>query len=372
MRSKVVSSSLSFFFLGAVGALAACTGATNTELDDFLGSSTLAADPDPSVDPPAADDHGAGKGKDGGATKPPANDQDSGKDSAPPEDETLCDDNLALASTNPFDAAKAIGLCKKVSSGSSQFGVIEAKWAKPDGTPIPTTDGWGLLSKLGPNLAPRGKAMLALSTGTARGPNDPGYQAPSNGLDRGYTHGIPNGPPKASSVCAASDPVPGDAHDGVALVLKIRVPASAKSMSFTHQFFTADTGEYVCSQYNDVFVAMMEPKPAGSTDGNIVFDGLGDPVGINSTSLLRACTPGTHKGLVFACPLGTTPLAGTGFEGKAATGWLRTTVGVTGGSEISLKLAIWDSGDGILDSTVLVDELAFSSQPAGAPKTVPR
>jgi hypothetical protein len=107
-------------------------------------------------------------------------------------------------------------------------------------------------------------------------------------------------------------------------------------------------------------------------DGNVVFDALGDHVGISSASLLRACAPGTHSGLVFACPLGTASLAGTGFDDKAATGWLRTTVPVTGGADVTLRFAIWDSTDGILDSTVLVDDLAFSRDSAAAVQTVPR
>jgi hypothetical protein len=368
MRLRLLCSSS---LVAALAGLAACSGATNTELDDFLGNSVLSTSPDPSAS--ATPDDGAGKpDAGGGTTKPPPGGKDAGKDPPPPEDETLCDDGLSLASTSPYDAAKALGLCKKSSSQSGAWGVIEAKWSKPDGTAITSTDSWGLLTKLGSNLAPHGKTMLALSTGTARAPGDSAYQAATNGYDRDYTHGVPNGAPKLSSLCGANDPVPGAAHDGVALVLKIRVPASAKSMSFTHQFFTADTGESVCSQFNDALVVMMEPKPAGSIDGNIVFDGYGDLVGINSTSLLRACTPGTHKGLMFTCPLGTTSLVGTGFDNKAATGWLRTTVAVTGGTEITLKVAIWDSGDGLLDSTVLLDELTFSPQAAGAPKTIPR
>jgi hypothetical protein len=102
-----------------------------------------------------------------------------------------------------------------------------------------------------------------------------------------------------------------------------------------------------------------------------VVDALGDPAGINSPSLLRACTPGVYQGINFACPLGTASLAGTGFDGKSSTGWLRTTVPVTGGTDITLRVAIWDSGDGILDSTVLLDELAFSALPAST-HTAPR
>lgn len=287
------------------------------------------------------------------------------------DDGAVCDAALTLTSTSPYDAAKAIGLCTKVTAQSGAWGLLDAKWSKPDGSVITNPESWGLLPKLGTNVAPAGTAMLALSTGTARGPSDPGYQSPDNGYDKSYTHGTPPGQPKRSSTCAAGDPVRGVAHDGVALELKIRVPLDARSLSFTHQLFTADTPDSVCTQYNDVFVAMMDPKPAG-TDGNVVFDALGDHVGIDSTSTLRACAPGTFKGHVFACPLGTASLAGTGFDEKAATGWLRTTVPVKGGATITLRFAIWDSADGIIDSTVLIDELAFSAQTAGAAVTVPR
>lgn len=357
----------------AIVAVAACTGARATELDDALpnpGSSTLPNAPGP---PGPAGPSGAGASTpSAGPSDPgkgdPGND---GKDPGTAPDTVLCDTGLALASTDAFDAAKAIGLCKKLSPQSAGWGVLEAKFTKPDGTPITSSVSWGLLPNLGAQVAPSGQVMLALSSGAARGPNDPGYHSPSDGLDKGYTHPTPTGQPKTSSACPASEPVPTEAHDGVALVLKVRVPPTAKSLSFTHQLFTADTGDYVCSQYNDAFVVLMDPKPAG-TDGNIVFDGLGDPIGINSASLLRACTPGVHKGINFACPLGTSSLVGTGFDDKSATGWLRTTVPVTGGSEITLRFAIWDSGDGILDSTVLIDELAFSTQTAASAHTVPR
>lgn len=372
MRSSVLSSLLPVA-LSLAFAAAACTGARDTELDDALpapASSTLPSDP--AASPAPAGPSG------GGASTPSVGPSDPGTgntanpgDPATTPDTVLCDKGLALASADPFDAAKAIGLCKKASPQSAGWGVLEAKLTKPDGTPITSPLSWGLLTKLGAQVAPSGSVMLALSSGAARGPTDPGYQSPGDGLDKGYTHGTPPGQPRTSSVCPASEPVPSEAHDGVALVLKIRVPAAARSLSFTHQLFTADAGDSACSQYNDAFVVLMDPKPAG-TDGNIVFDALGDPVGINSASLLRACTPGVHKGIDFACPLGTSSLVGTGFDDKSATGWLRTTVPVAGGTDITLRFAIWDSGDGLFDSTVLIDELAFSAQTAVAAQTVPR
>ena len=372
MHFSLRSSLLVVALPAALVTSAACSGATATELDaqstPSPGSVVFPNDPSPSP---------SGAPSSGGGSTPSMAPSDPGKGGDPDKtnpdapDTVLCDTGLALAPTDAFDAAKAIGLCTKVTPASTAWGVLEAKLTKPDGTALASPLSWGLLSQLGTHKAPSGSVMLALSSGTARGPNDPGYQSPASGYDKGYTHPTPPGQPKVSSVCPASEPVPTEAHDGVALVVKIRVPATAKSMSFTHQLFTADTGDSVCSQYNDAFVVLMDPKPAG-TNGNIVFDNLGDPVGINSASLLRACTPGTHKGITFACPLGTSSLAGTGFDDKSATGWLRTTVPVTGGSDITLRFAVWDSGDGIVDSTVLIDELAFSPQPATAIHTVPR
>src|SRR5262249_168190 len=64
-------------------------------------------------------------------------------------------------------------------------------------------------------------------------------------------------------------------------------------------------------------------------------------------------------------------LASTGFDGHAATGWLQTQAPVTPGSEITLLLTIWDSGDGVLDSTVLLDKFAWSADPPTGPTTPP-
>jgi hypothetical protein len=56
-------------------------------------------------------------------------------------------------------------------------------------------------------------------------------------------------------------------------------------------------------------------------------------------------------------------MAGTGFDvwhsgvGPAgATRWLQTQAPVTGGSEITIRFAMWDAGNAQFDSTVLVDD----------------
>ena len=67
----------------------------------------------------------------------------------------------------------------------------------------------------------------------------------------------------------------------------------------------------------------------------------------------------------------------TGFGGdRGATGWLKTVVDIgpeLRGKNITLLFAVWDGGDGVLDSTALIDNLAWSTNSAsGAPVTVPQ
>ena len=186
--------------------------------------------------------------------------------------------------------------------------------------------------------------------------------------DKGYTHGTPSGYPKESPACPGV--TTGKARDGVALELKIRVPSNALSFSYQQNFFTQEYPVFICSTYNDFFVTMMDPVPDGLADGNIAFDQDTNPISVNN-SLLQVCEPGTHEGKTFGCPLGTDTLNGTGFEDGAATGWLTTSAPVTPGSEITLRFAIWDSGDGRLDSTTLIDDFKFSVEGADGTQTKP-
>jgi hypothetical protein len=60
---------------------------------------------------------------------------------------------------------------------------------------------------------------------------------------------------------------------------------------------------------------------------------------------------------------GVAELAGTGFESNAATSWLTTKAPVPPGSIIKLRFGAYDSGDGIFDSTVLIDNFRWLATP---------
>ncbi|MFH2006562.1 MAG: putative metal-binding motif-containing protein [bacterium] len=296
-----------------------------------------------------------------------------------------CDaSGLAMDSTDPFDAAAAIGLCKRAyyDDGSEGFratwGVLEARWILADGTDPSSTPnfhiGHGILSQFGPNVNVReGSRFLVLSSGAARTPTDPGYQDPS-GYDKGYMSGTAWGYSPTSPNCPFP-PTTGEPHDSIALELTIRVPTNARSATFDFNFFTWEYPVYICSTYNDYFAAMLDPMPPGQSDYNVSFDSGGNPISVNN-ALLQVCTPQTAGGINFTCPLGTDQLTGTGFEGHAATGWLQTTIAVDatslGGEQVvKLLFGVWDSGDGVLDSSVVIDNWQWSADPANGSSTNP-
>jgi len=296
-------------------------------------------------------------------------------DEAPP----ICDTDLLLDSKEPLDAAKAIGLCDFVKS---------AKWVLADGTPISTDAakltafhlGHGILSRFGTNNNPlEGARMLMLSSGTARNKED--GESIYRSFDKNYTSNGPFGFPKLSPMCpSVKSGVP---HDSTGLEIELDVPTNATAASFDFQFFSYAWPDYVCTEFSDYFVAFVEPFPMGQTDGNIAFDGNMNPVGVNFGGML-ACScpdsplnPCSAGGIAFECKLGTDPLAGTPFESDLAnpgwthgsTGWLRSMMPVTPGGNIRIRFVTYDSGDGNLDSSTLIDNWQWYDNFVPIPKT---
>ncbi len=281
---------------------------------------------------------------------------------------STCEEGVELISSDPVDAAKTIGICG---------GLLSARWTLPDGTNAPTDKpawmkGHGNLPGFGTNVSPRsGSMLLALSSGAARGRPDPEFTQPQGtGLDKGYQSAHPPGFPKESPSCPAGTSPTGIPYDGIGLEVELQVPEWASGLAFDFSFYTAEWPTYVCTRWNDFFVAFLDPIPAGQTDGNISFDSLGNPVSVNN-ALVSVCgcsagPPCLAGSKTYACEKGTTELEQTGFDdtgGGAATGWLTTKAPVPPGSVIKLRLAIYDSGDSAYDSTVLVDNFRWLAAP---------
>ncbi|MEJ7730353.1 MAG: hypothetical protein WKG00_14185 [Polyangiaceae bacterium] len=121
-----------------------------------------------------------------------------------------CDNAAALTidSNDAIHGANAMDICKVSQNGS--WGIVSAQYVQVDLSPLPDPIGHGLLPAFGSLVSPQhGVKMLALSSGTARQPTDPGYQSVS-GHDKGYTSPHPPGFPIESAACPV---ITGEPHD---------------------------------------------------------------------------------------------------------------------------------------------------------------
>jgi hypothetical protein len=288
---------------------------------------------------------------------------------------SACDGGIALADTDPMNGARAIGLCKQATGDS--WGVINAAYVRANGSPAPNPGAHvGILTDFGSAVQPRsGSAMLGLSSGYARDASDPGACAGGSCGDLGS--GVaPAGFPQDVPSCPGDT----DINDDIGLELRIRAPSNVQSYSYEFKFHSFEFPEYVCTQFNDQYIALVQPPPQGSINGNISFDSNTNPVSVN-IAFFDVCDPSTASQWasicefdIFGggtcpplpnpyCPSGPAELAGTSFENDGATSWLVTTAPVDPGSEFTIRFAIWDTGDTALDSTVLIDNFRWSGSP---------
>ena len=298
-----------------------------------------------------------------------------------------CDAALAIDGDGTA-FANAIGICQRATD--KKWGLVSADFT--DGhtsTAPPAAEQHGILPRFGSNVSPReGNALGVLSSGFARefdGSGDEAFKGDKAMMQPGQSplrrrNNAPPGFPKASKGCPAAAP---GTFDLIDLRLILRAPANAKGLRFDFNFYSGEWPEYVCSAFNDSFVAYLSAK--GFNDGradNMSFDPQGNPVSVNNGFFDR-CTPNTLAGCdgrvpaSAPCDGGIAELLGTGFAkpgtycttestGGGATGWLTSTAPVTPGQIIQLELMIWDTGDWSFDSTVLVDHFQWVPIPVEA------
>ena len=204
-----------------------------------------------------------------------------------------------------------------------------------------------ILADFGTYMPRAGDDFFVLSTGVASDADQADFVYPQSGtLFSNYVaHPSPLGPVG----CSSADP--GFINDYSEVEFRLEVPSNASAFSFDFNFMSVEFPEWVCSAYDDTFMAILDSE---AFSGNVSFDAQGNRVSIN-VGFFDVCDINMAPG----CG-GSAPLAGSGYDvDGGGTGWLTTTAPVVPGEKISLKFVIFDEGDRQLDSLAIVDNFRW-------------
>ncbi len=295
-----------------------------------------------------------------------------------------CDTGLP-ANPTAAQLAKAIGLCP---NKGDTWGVVSAKFTQGyQNTQAPNPQQAGALPKFGSTVTPRqGSSIGIISSGLAS-PMDCGSGNFNGSINCAGTAAgaAPPNYPKTVSGC----PIANNVNNVMNVVLKIQVPANAKGFSFDFNFYSGEWPDFVCTNFNDSFVAWLESSAWQGKGGdlNISFDSNNNPINVNNGFFQVCSPPGTqcpNMKTAATCTLGESQLLGTGFDmkqdycltgtnttGGGATGWLTTTAPVAQGEQITLQFMVWNTGDDEYDSTVLLDNWQWQASATSVSTTRP-
>lgn len=344
-----------------------------------------------------------------GAYEVVGNELDDDCDGMIDEPPQACDAGLASDSNDPEDFATSLDLCQTTfeappTPAQRTWGVISASLTRADGSGSPLPVQHALRNDFGDFIdAEEGERMVVLSSGHAADENDsdPAFASFENGQNLNTVVPAPadwlaaNGGVMPNPA-GCLEPWNTSANDSVMLTLRVRAPTNASSFSVGTFFFSAEYPEWVCSEFNDFFVALIDSTADNPADKNIAIyddDGTQWPLGVNlvmvADGLFTQCENGdvgcardldTNYG---GC-IGETLLTGTGFDqtGSEAcggsqervgggTGWLRMSGNVTPGEIFEIRFAIWDTSGHLYDSLVLLDDWVWSVD-AAEPGVAPR
>lgn len=372
----------SIVFVGACGPAGIShhggTGGNGPAGDD-MGTGSVVPPPPPDMTPPdpnADYDHDGTSIAQGdcndfeplvgpNAVEVPGNGVDDDCDGMVDETDPPCD-AMVVGKTDAPSLASAIDVCDPRFVLGASFG------AQSDVRARAVVPAFGVVTPKG------GQAMVLLSTGLAQDKKMAGskFVEPQDGTSLSGSNTAPNPEPNLPGAMGCSSSQPSTVNDYSELSLHLKVPQNAKSFSFQFHFFSAEYPEFVCTNYNDEFLVEMQSPNEAPTPKNISFDMQKNPITVNNgffTVCQNDATPQTMH-----CTHPVSDIAGTGFEDSdgsrpigGSTGWLTTTAPVTPNEEVTLRFIIFDEGDHIYDSSVLIDNLQWSVQAVNGPVTIP-
>lgn len=237
--------------------------------------------------------------------------------------------------------------------------ISSAQFHSPTGDNISTA--WAIVSRFGSasnDLAPwAGNSYSLLATGPATGTS--------------HSTDLSGGSSKVDPFDKTTT------YDNVEFQVKVKAPKNAIGFQVDYIFFSEEYEEYIGTQFNDKFYILLRaPQTTGGQQKIINFTAC------SSSSYKDFIDPETNKPACYIaintafsekCPSVKTNIAGTGFECApsifldssatgSSTGWLTTSWPIGANEEFELIFHIHDTGDGVYDSEVILDNFRFVTE----------
>ncbi|UZN03101.1 RHS repeat domain-containing protein [Cellulomonas sp. S1-8] len=176
------------------------------------------------------------------------------------------------------------------------------------------------------------------------------YAVLSSGAAASLTAGPQSSGADTSYVTTSSR---GGAYDVTTLEVTLDVPAGINCLlGVTFRFLTDESPNGTTFQFNDSFVAevgastwTVNPDRSITAPNNFAFDTSGRPISVKAGLFSVAGAAGEAAGTIF----------------NGATPQLTAQVPLTGGEEQKLFFSIFDVGDSVVDSAVLIDNLRIGT-----------
>jgi hypothetical protein len=369
----------------ATAASASADGSTGSD-DSTTGASVDSTGSlDDSTSGASMDDDGSTSGNDSGVSADDGNNTSAGTagdNCEAPGDPTPCD-----ADSNEW--YHALGL-------NCPYGPNEAI---PISNPVfnsPANNAWRVARQFGTHMVnneplwgpKEGEKFLIISTGNIAAPNAQGVITMSNGShEPGVDNANPGNqqlPPPMTSARGSNNGAGGTpfincdgvgdcsdslqaqwnaggnaANDLLWFQFEVDVPGDTHGFEFDFAYFSAEFPEYVNTTFNDIFVVWSNSE---TYTGNLCFVD-------DQPCTVTALWPVTHQG-------NTAALAGTGFPHCAlmlfgnclggwtggGTGWYSAKASAAPGETLQLTWAVFDMGDSVWDTAVILDNWRWDCQ----------
>ncbi len=153
----------------------------------------------------------------------------------------------------------------------------------------------------------------------------------------------------------------GPEGDKATLTLTLNIPEGINRLSFTYNFLSAEHPEFIGSQFDDRFSAVL-------TDAHGSREIARESVNSSEFSDVSTSTAGGSGFDLFTDdPTEVDMEFGTGLPDAGLTGFKTVNAPVQGGTPVILKFTIEDERDGILDTAVILDNVILTSLEAVDP-----